>query len=284
MAKKEEGKQKLPKELQEYKKRIKGLDFKGRVKAYFDCSPFKYAIDEKKMDIVYSTFSRSEREEFASRYLPIYSTIEKYGDRIRAINGNCYIYANYIGTILRTKNILSYTADFLNRITPLAKEALVSTKEETTRKELHKIVKRLQDYQNVAILTPRIELEEGGIYGINIEETDKTLFELIDTLKKFLSQIKSFIESLKEFLDMVGTPELFPKEFKDMETTFLIQYRGTIHRDRDDKQFKEFPLFYSTSKAEAEFLLIDYNTLPLTLDIFGEKNIWAEEYKRLFAF
>jgi hypothetical protein len=69
-----------------------------------------------------------------------------------------------------------------------------------------------------------------------------------------------------------------------METTFLLQYKATIHRDRDERQFKEFPLFYSTSKAEAEFLLIDYNTLPLTLDIFGEKNIWAEEYKRLFAF
>lgn len=284
MAKKEEGKQKLPKELQEYKKHIKKLDFKERVKAYFDCSPFEYAIDEEKMDIIYSTFSRIEREEFSSRYLPIYSTIEKYGDRIRAINGNCNIYSNYIDTILRFKKTLCYTADYLNRITPLTKEALRDTKEENTKETLKCILVRLQEYINVSSLTPKIIIDEEGIYGINSEEVDKELLGVIDTLKKFLSQIKSFMESLKEFLDRIGVPELFPREFQRMETSFFIRYRAMTQAKLDERNVQNFPLFYSTSKAETELLLIDYNTLPLTLDIFGEKNIWAEEYKRLFAF
>lgn len=47
MAKSETKRKRLPKELQDFKKHLKELDFKERVKAYFDCSPFQYDLDRE---------------------------------------------------------------------------------------------------------------------------------------------------------------------------------------------------------------------------------------------
>ena len=282
MGKKADGKERLPRELQEYKKKLKGLDFKDRVKAYFDCSPFKRDIDAIKKKVIYNSFTRKEKEEFASKYAPIYSAIDKYGDRVRAIHGNWCIYSFYIDTTLRQKDAFCYTADLLNRARSYTAIALEGMEEGSTKKKVEKIDKSLSSYNYSNIISPKIIEEEGGQFGVNFSEIDKDLLKIIETLKGLLSLLKCYLESLREFLEWVGTPELFPSEFAEMERGFKHRYYPVEMRQRAED--KEYPLFNTTTEAEKVYLSINYEELPRTVDIFGENNLWADYYKSLFNY
>jgi len=282
MGKKADGKERLPRELQEYKKKLKELDFKDRVKAYFDCSPFQRDIDAIKKRVIYNSFTRKEKEEFSNKYAPIYSAIDKYGDRVRAIHGNWFIYSFYIDTTLRQKDAFSYTADLLNRARSFTAEALEGMEEGDTKKKVEKIDKSLSSYNYSNMISPKIIEEEGGQFGVNFSEIDKDLLKIIETLKGLLSLLKCYLESLREFLEWVGTPELFPREFAEMERGFKHRYYPVEMRKR--REDSEHPLFNTVTEAEKVYLSINYEELPRTVDIFGENNLWADHYKSLFNY
>ena len=285
MAKKEEGKQKLPKELKEYKKAIKELTFKERVKAYFDCSPFTRDIDKYKKEIIFNGFSKKEREEFYRIYLPIYNSIDRYGDRMRAINANRIIYANYISTAFRQRSTFSYTADMLNLILPEVAGALEGTKEENTKKKLTEALRLLKRYRGINLKDTKIKYDEKTkSFGFETEEEDNFLMEVIQTLKGILSLLKCYLEALQEFLEWVGYPELLPREFYDMQTELLNDFRPLPRNTDKNPEADRFPLYFAESKVEEEYLSIDYKALPRTIDIFKDKNLFAEMYRRFFNF
>ena len=286
MAKSETKRKRLPKELQDFKKHLKELDFKERVKAYFDCSPFQYDIDEEKMDIIYKSFSRTEKEEFASKYQPIYAAIDRYGDRIRAIDANCFIYSFYIDTVLRQKDYLAYTADFLNKAGFITKKAQNVTELESSSLILEEALKWIASYKGIRQpLPPKIIRDENNKYTINTKDIDNDLFNTMEVLKGILSLVKCYIVSLKEFLEWVGTPELLPKEFADMEHRLSIRFQKIEESETPpEEETKDFPLFYSIDKAAKEYASIVFDELPLTVDIFGENNLFANKYKSFFNF
>lgn len=281
MTKKEEGKQKLPRELQEYKKKLKELNFTEKVKEYFDCAPFVRDIDSKKKEVIYNSFTKKEKELFLSKFQPIYSSIDRYGDRVRAINGNCFIYASYVDTTLRQKDAFCYIADLLNRARTIAGEVMEGTKEESTKKKIGELLRGLSSFIYSNVYSPKIIETAGGNFGVNFIEINNDLLGVIQTLKGLLSLIKCYLESLKEFLEWVGTPELYPKEFENLERGFINKYNPITIKEKEDKYF---PNFFTITEAEKEYLSIDYKELPLTVDIFGENNLWTDHYKSLFNF
>ena len=280
----------LPKVLQEYKRELKKLPFKDRVKAYFDCSPFTNDLDSQKKEIILKGFSSEERKNYSRLYQPIYNSIEKYGDTIRAINANRIIYANYIDSALRRRDTLLYTADFLNLLLPKIEGALDGTAEATTKETLTEVLRTLKDYKNVSLnlyKPSKIEFnKKRSLYEVTTEEEEDYLLGAVDTLRGILSLLKCYLESLKEFLEWVGTPELLPKEFKDMERDLLIRFQNTTSQKGKDinPDADKFPLFFARNKVAEEFGAIDYKALPRTIDIFGENNIFANTYRRFFNY
>lgn len=275
----------LPKELQDYKKEVKALPFKDRVKAYFNCSTFTNDIDKYKKEIILKSFSKKEKEEYYRRYYPIYTTIERYGDKIRAINGNRIIYGNHMTIALSQRDTISYTADILNLILPEVAGALKATKEEDTKKKLTEALRLLKRYRRVSSNSPEIKYnEKKGSYEVPTKESDKFLMGVIETLKGLLSLLKCYLESLKEFLEWVGYPELLPREFYDMETDLLIHYKAIpLHTDKNPDADR-LPLFFAENEVAKEFLSIDYKALPRTIDIFKDKNPFANYYRSLFKY
>ena len=278
-----DAKKRLPKELQDYKREIKKLPFKAKVEAYFNCAPFINNLDSQKKEIILKSFSSEERKEYYRKFLPIHNSIERYGDAIRAINANRIIYGNYLDTALRVRDNVNYTADFLNLIIPKVKEALDNTKEEDTRETLKQVTETLKSYRPVFLL-PDMKINEEGTYEVLIEERNKYLLKVIEKLKNILSLLKCYLESLKEFLEWVGTPELLPKEFKDMEWDLETRYK-VYQRSKDkNPDADKFPLFFAESEVTEEYISIDYSALPRTIDIFGENNIFANTYRRFFNY
>lgn len=275
----------LSKELQDYKKKIKEQPFKDRVKAYFDCAPFIRDIDGQKRDIILSTFSKEEKEEYYRKYYPIYNAIRRYGDAMRAINANRIIYDNYIASTFKQRDCYSYTADFLNLILPKVEGALKGTKEENTRETLTEALRILKSYRRVSITAPDVKLnKEGTSYEVLIEAEDRALKGAIDTLKGIISLLKCYLESLREFLEWVGTPELYPREFYDIETDLLRAHNGTKFPKDTNPDADKFPQFFSESEVLKEYLSIDYKELPRTVDMFGENNPFAGEYRSFFKY
>lgn len=275
----------LPKELQAYKREVKGLPFKDKVKAFFNLSPYKRDIDSQKKNIVLGTFTREERDEFERLYRPIYSALERYGDRMRAIYGNVTIYSFYIDTILRYESTMEYTADFLNRVIPKVKDALEGTKEDNTRKKLSEAYNKLQEYREVQclLLHKTIKLnDESTKYEIDNTKTDQQIKETMLLLKGLISLIKCYLEALREFLEWVGTPELYPQEFKDMENRLKTRFRAIQKDNIENPNAKEFPLWSARNEVEEEYVSIDYEALPRSVDIFGENNIFANTYRSFF--
>lgn len=283
-------KKRLPKELQEFKRGLKELTFYQKVKAYFDCSPYTYDIDSLKMDIILQSFPQEERKEFSRRYLPIHNAIERYGDRVRAINANRIIYTNYLDTTFKQRDTYLYTADFLNLALPMIAEALEGTREESTKKKLTEALTSLKGYRRVSIAAPEVELNKKGTsYEVRLEAEDKALKGVIQTLKELLSLLKCYLEALKEFLEWVGTPELLPKEFYDMETYLLSRYKpidvDSLRKDKaKNPDYKKFPLFFADHDIVEEYLSIDYKELPLTVDISKENNLFANAYRSLYNY
>lgn len=277
----------LPKELQEYKKSLKELSFQEKVKAYFDCSPYLRDLDAQKEEIILKSFTKDEREEYYRVYQPIHSAIDRYGDRIRAINGNVSIYSFYINNELRQRDVINYTADFLNRVLPKVKEALEGTKEENTRETLTEAYDKLKGYRVVNLTMPNSYLSMNRTkteYKIDTTITDKSLREVIQTLKGLLSLLKCYLEALKEFLAWLGKSELYPKEFSDMENLLKLRYKPIQKESTENPNAKEFPLWSFNYEIVEEFISIDYDALPRTIDIFGERNLFANTYRNFFKY
>lgn len=274
----------LPKELQDYKREIKKLPYKERVIAYFNCSPYTRDIDSQKKEIIYNSFSKSEREDYYRRYLPIHNSIERYGDRIRAINANRIIYTNYLDSETRHINTYNYTADILNLALPKIEEALEGSSEVATKEKLKEALSWLRNYRRISISAPEIKLnKEGNGYEVLTEEKDNYLLGAIQTLKGILSLLKCYLEALREFLEWVGTPELLPKEFDDMEYELKKTYKPIPFDELpENKDADKFPLFCAKSEAEKELYSIDYEALPRTINILGENNLFANTYRRFF--
>lgn len=273
----------LPKVLQDYKKEIKALDFKGKVKAYFDCSPYLDDYGSMKRDIAYNAFSRKEKELFCQKYLPIFSTIDRYGDRLRAINANIYLYNSYIDASLRATASTNYTVDILNRVIPLVSEVIKSTSENDTREKLSEALDTILCYRRVSLSSPLVEYDKKkSQYKVMREDKDKEVMDNIEYLKGIISLLKCYLESLKEFLEWAGTPELFPKEFKNIENSLYSRYKGFELEELNEKTREEFPLWSEKTEVDKALASIDYEKIPLNLDIFGEKNIWVITYRNLF--
>lgn len=278
-------KKRLPKELQDYKKEIKALPFKDRVKAYFDCSSFTNDIDKYKKEIILKSFSKEEKAEYYRTYSPIYSSIEKFGDRIRAINANRIIYANYIQEALRRMDTFYYTADFLNLVTPKVEGALEKAMGEDAREELTEALRILKRYRRVSIQAPPISFnEERGMYEVPTEKEKEFLLGAIQTLKGILSLIKCYLEALREFLEWVGYPELFPIEFYNMEEELITSFRPIPRNPQKSPDADKFPLHFAENEVEKSFLSIDYQALPRTIDIFKDRNLFANAYRSFFDY
>ena len=278
-------KKRLPRLLQEYKKEVKQLTFEQKVREYFCLSPYQRDIDATKMDIVYNCFSRIEKERFSTKYQPIYSAIDRYSDRLRAIYNNTILYTNYVNSELRKKDILSYTADFLNNTIVSTEKALEEAREEQVKKALRKTIKTLKSYHLPEIaITNMMTKDKEGTFGIKNEEIDKELLWVVERIKGFLAMLKCYIESLKEFLEWVGTPELFPQEFSEMERSLMVRYNAITPPTDKNPDEDKFPLFFHTGEAAKEFVSIDYNTLPRSMDIFGENNLFVLKYRSFFNY
>ena len=280
----------LPKELQDFKRELKELTFYQKVKAYFDCAPFMYDLDGLKMDIILKSFSKDERGEYYRRYEPIYNAIDRFGDRIRAINGNRIIYGNYLDKTFKQRDTLLYTADFLNLALPMIAEALEGTKEESTKKKLTEALTSLKGYRRVSIVAPEIGINKKGTsYEVKIEAEDRVLKGIIQTLRDILSLLKCYLEALKEFLEWVGTPELLPKEFDDMEKELLSRYNpidvDSLRKDKaKNLDAKKFPLYFADYDIVEEYLSIDYKEIPLAVDISKENNLFVNYYRSFFKY
>ena len=277
-------KKRLPRLLQEYKKEVKQLTFEQKVREYFCLSPYQRDIDATKMDIVYNCFSRIEKERFSTKYQPIYSAIDRYSDRLRAIYNNTILYTNYVNSELRKKDILSYTADFLNNTIVSTEKALEEAREEQVKKALRKTIKTLKSYHLPEIaITNMMTKDKEGTFGIKNEEIDKELLWVVERIKGFLGLLKSYIDALKEFVEWVGTPELFPKEFAEMERDLLTRYFPvSTEINNPDKEL--FPLYFHVGEAAKEFVSIDYKEVPKTIDIQGEKNLFVKTYRSFFNY
>lgn len=276
-------KKRLPKELQVYKRNVKQLSFEQKVREYFNLSPYQRDIDSIKKDIVYEAFSRIEKEEFARKYQPIYWAIDRYADRIRAIYNNTFLYSFYVTSELRKKDILSYTADFLNNLVSFTEESLSKSEDEKVKKALEKNLKRIKSYKVPEITTAMMTKGKEG-YGINNEEIDKELLKIVEKLKGFLAMLKCYLESLREFMEWVGTPELFPKEFAEMERGLMIKYVAVSFDGNKNPQEEEYPLYFHRGKATEELVSIDYMKLPRTINIFGERNLFVRRYRSFFNY
>ena len=277
----------LPKELQTYKREVKGLPFKEKVKAFFNLSPYQRDIDSQKKEVILSTFTREERAEFERLYRPIYSGIERYGDRMRAFNSNIALYSFYIDSVLRQSDTIRYTADFFNRILPTVGEALEGTKEESTRKALTEAYRKMKEYRVVTLpmLSPEMGMNKNQTeYEVDSTKIDQNLRENISLLKGLLSLLKCYLEALREFLVWVGTPELYPKEFEDMENRLKTRYKPIQKGNIENPNAKEFPLWSSTSEVVEEYISIDYDALPRSVDIFGDNNLFANTYRSFFNY
>ncbi len=280
-----EKRKRLPKELQDFKVSLKEYTFKEKVKAYFDCSPFSNDLDSQKRVIIEKSFSKEEKTTFYSKYAPIHNAIEKYGDRIRAINANGILYNNYINSALRQRDIYLYTADFLNMILPAIAEALNDTKEERTKERLTGALDALKSYRRVSITAPQIQINKKGTsYEVPEADEFKALKGVIDTLKGILSLLKCYLEALREFLEWVGTPELLPKEFKQMEDLLISRYKPIPHIEEKDPNADKYPLFFEVSKIKEEYTNINYMELPRTIDILKDKNLFANTYRSFYNY
>ena len=117
-----------------------------------------------------------------------------------------------------------------------------------------------------------------------LKKIDKELLKIIEKLKGFLAMLKCYLESLREFMEWVGHPELFPKEFSEMERGLMVKYVAVPEPEDKNPQEKDFPLFFHKGKATEEFVSIDYIKLPRTIDIFGEHNLFVRKYRSFFNY
>ncbi len=262
---------KLPPELKSFMEEVEKADFYKKMTLYFDCSEYLRAIDGDKKDIIYKSLSTQEKREFRHLYLPLYNTIHRYSDVLRAIYNNSNVYRIIIESSFIQTSEYCHIAETLNSVIYLAQEALNSASVEDIRKVLEEVLKRLKSYENIPYGTPSI-IEENGVYRVNLEAVDDEIREAVDMFRRLLIQLKCYISSMREFMEWSGDPDLLPAEFIDMEKGFINRFDG--------KEIKWRPFYL---KAEEEYYSIDYKKLPERLNMFGENNIWINYYKDTYG-
>lgn len=267
-------KNKLPKELQTFKREMKKATFEEKVKRYFSLSPVKEEYSTEKADIITDLFTARERMEFLTTFYPIRLAIADYEDRIRTTKSVIDFTAYYIDSLLRIAGLYTYIGEFTDY-------ALKYLKEETGRDD-SKTAKHLKSLRSI---TPGYNFDydkKKGEYVLQSGDFTEGIEANIKGLKKGLSLIKAYFLSLREFLEMVGQPQLFPKEFKEAEDWLLIRFQDFIsNRDLspDRGGFTDYPKLRSTTELEKKALSIDYTKIEPQEGFMGKDNPWMNSYK-----
>lgn len=277
----------IPKELQDYKRKVKALSFREKVKAYFDCKPSKDVLAAQKRNLILTIFTKKETEIFARDYYPIFTAIDHYADKMRTAKMNIDYDAYYLDSLLRNIDYSRYVADFLNRLLPRLQSAHDTTKDTTTQCLIDNIQRKARQYNNSTILYPQIIYnQEKGLYEVNQTEVEGYIQGVTEQLINLLSSLKSYLDAQKEFLEWVGTPDLLPVEFKEMEEQLKCRFQNYLSKKTKTREqnpdAEEFPLFCTEPVIADRYLSLDYETLPHSLDIFGDNNLWVNTYRQLF--
>ncbi len=252
-------------ELREYRTTIKALDFKGKVKAYFDTLPTKDPLASKKKDIVIASFTRKEKDKFATDYYPLYEVIGEHTDKIRSVQAYIDFYSFYIESFLRDYDIVTYTADFLNLRIEKLKEAKKEVTDKKTKKLLDEVLGDMSGYKKLVITSPEIKVGRNGKYKVDSASNLQNIGKVTKDIIRLLSDVKSYIYSLKEFLDYIQQPDLFPLEYSLIEEKYREKFtadpaKGIRYLDGE----KEYPQLFTPMRGEKEYLDIDFSKLPRT--------------------
>lgn len=270
-----ETKNKLPKELQTFKKEMKKATFEEKIERYFSIS---YVIEEysgQKKDIIMSLFSPLERYTFDREYYPIRKTIATYEDKVRTIKSVIDFTAYYIDSLLRLGGVYTYMGEFTDYALQYLKEVTGDTD--------CKVARHLKSLRSI---TPGFNLSYDGESNSYVLRSDGFIEEIetnIKELQKGLSLIKAYFESLREFLKTLEKPELFPKEFeraeKQLISRFDNRYAKTVEdADKDPKKEKDYPKLRTATDLEKKVISIDYEETEPTAGYMGKNNIWLKTY------
>lgn len=252
-------------ELREYRATIKALDFKGKVKAYFDTLPTKDPLASKKKDIVIASFTRKEKDKFATDYYPLYEVIGEHTDKIRSVQAYIDFYSFYIESFLRDYDIVTYTADFLNLRIEKLKEAKKEVTDKKTKKLLDEVLGDMSGYKKMVITSPEIKVGRNGKYKVDSTNNLQNIGKVTKDIIRLLSDVKSYILSLKEFLDYIKQPDLFPLEYTLIEEKYKQKFTADPAKYvRFFDKMEGYPQLYTPMKGETEYLDIDFSKLPRT--------------------
>lgn len=271
-----ETKSKLPKELQTFKREMKKATFEEKVKRYFSISPVIEEYSEEKKEIITDLFTSRERMDFLTDYYPIRLAIADYEDRIRTTKSVIDFTAYYIDSLLRITSIYTYMGEFTDY-------ALQYLKEETGRND-SKTAKHLRSLRSI---TPGFTFDYDQTKGEYLPKEDftKEIEANIEGLKRGLSLIKAYFSSLREFLDMVKQPQLFPKEFKEVEDRLFIRFQNFATKEIMENKKKareisrDYPKLRTPTEVEIKAVSIDYKEIEPQKGFMGIDNPWMNSYK-----
>ena len=268
-------KNKLPKELQTFKREMKKATFEEKVERYFSLS---HVIDEysgQKKDIIISLFTPAEKYTFDNEYYPIRKAIATYEDKVRTVKSVIDFTAYYIDSLLRIGGIYTYVGEF-------ADYALQYLKEETG-KDNGKTAKHLKSLRSITPLYQLSYEKESNCYVLRSDGFIETIEKYIKELQKGIALIKAYFDSLREFLKVVEKPQLFPKEFKNAERQLMVRfdkrYGKAVEESQEDiKKAKDYPKFRTATELEKKVISIDYMETEAAAGYMGKNNIWLKAY------
>lgn len=268
-------KNKLPKELQTFKREMKKATFEEKVERYFSISPSIEDNSVEKKDIIISLFTPAEKYNFYNEYYPIRKAIATYEDKVRTVKSVIDFTAYYIDSLLRIAGIYTYMGEFTDY-------ALQYLKEETG-KDNGKTAKHLKSLRSI---TPGYLLsyeKENNSYALRSDGFIETIEEHIKALQKGVAVIKAYFNSLREFLEAVNKPQLFPKEFKNAEEQLILRFDNRKLKmvedgEKDPRREKDYPKFRTATELEKKVISIDYMETEAAEGYMGKKNPWIKTY------
>ena len=271
-----ETKNKLPKELQTFKKEMKKATFEEKVERYFSIS---YVIEEysgQKKDIIISLFNPSEKYIFYNEYYPLRKAIEANEDKVRTVKSVIDFTSYYIDSLLRIASLYTYVGEFTDY-------ALQYLKEETGKSN-GKTAKHLKSLRSI---TPGFDLKynrKNGQYELRSGNFEEVLKSNINGLKKGIATIKAYFNSLREFLEAAGKPQLFPKEFKNVEEQLKVRFQNFATEETMEELNKareisrDYPKFRATTDIEREAVSVDDMETEAAAGYMGKNNPWIRAY------
>ena len=268
-------KNKLPKELQTFKREMKKATFEEKVERYFSIS---YVIEEysgQKKDIIISLFNPAEKYTFYNEYYPLRKAIEANEDKVRTVKSVIDFTAYFIDSLLRIASLYTYMGEFTDY-------ALEYLKEETG-KDNGKTAKHLKSLRSV---TPGFDFKynrKSGKYELRSGNFTNVIESNIKGLKKGIATIKAYFDSLREFLEAAGKPQLFPKEFKSVENQLITRFDNRIAQmvekgQNDPRRETDYPQFRTATDLEKKVISIDYMETEAAEGYMGDKNPWIRAY------